>query len=143
MFRLSGKATIPCNASDVSAFLADVGNEPKWQKDIVHVQLTSGTAGKPGAKYERVQLVGGRNIKTENELVEHTVGQRVVFKGAGKVIQYTLEYAVAEAGSSSDVEMKFEGEMVGFAAMFEGIAADELRAAIPANFERLRNVLAT
>lgn len=141
MFRLSGKATINGKPADVSAFLADVANEPKWQQEIIHVQLTAGVAGKPGAKHERVQVVGGRNIKTVNELTEHVPGARVVFKAAGKVIEYTLEYVVRGDGPGCDVEMRFEGEMLGFAGMFEGIAADELRGAIPGNFERLAKVL--
>ncbi len=141
VFRLSGKAKVNRKPADVSAFLADVGNEPKWQKEIIHVQLIAGTAGTPGAKHERVQVVGGRNIKTVNELTEHVVGKRVVFKAAGKVIEYTLEYVVTDRGPACDVEMRFEGEMLGFAGMFEGIAADELRSAIPGNFERLAKVL--
>ena len=142
MFRLSGKATIAGKASDVSAFLADVVNEKQWQKDIVHVQLMGGTPGKPGAKYERVQVVAGRNIKTVNELTAHEVGKRVAFHAAGKVIDYTLEYTLTGSASSTIVEMRFEGEMLGFASMFEGMAADELRDAIPGNFERLTKILA-
>ncbi|HEX9816539.1 MAG TPA: SRPBCC family protein [Candidatus Thermoplasmatota archaeon] len=141
MFRLSGKAKVGRKPADVSAFLADVANEPKWQKEIIHVQLTAGIAGTPGAKHERVQVVGGRNIKTVNELTEHVPGERVVYRAAGKVIEYTLEYVVTGSGPSSDVEMKFEGEMLGFAGMFEGIAADELRGAIQGNFERLAKIL--
>jgi hypothetical protein len=143
VFRLSGKTTLAASAESVSAFLADVSNESQWQKDIVHVERLEGEAGRRGAKFERVQLVGGRNIKTVNELVEHVPGQRVAYKGAGKVIQYALEYRLHKQGQTTALEMSFEGEMLGFAAMFEGIAAEELRDAIPANFERLQKAVGT
>lgn len=143
MIRLSGKARIACKPADLSRFLADVANEPKWQKDLVHVQLVGGKPGEAGAKYERVQVVGGRNIKTVNELVEITEGKRVLFRAAGKVIHYTLEYALAGKGNETELEMKFDGEMLGFASMFEGVAAEELREAVPGNLERLTQTLAT
>lgn len=142
MFRLNGKATLPRKAEEVTSFLADVSNEAKWQKDMVHVALVGGAKGTVGAKYERVQLVGGRNIKTVNELTELVPGKRLVYKAAGKVIEYQLTYALAGKGDATDLEMTLEGEMLGFASMFEGIAADELRAAIPANLERLKKALA-
>lgn len=124
----------------MSEFLADVANEPKWQKDIVHVKLVEGQAGRKGAKYERVQVVAGRNIKTINELVEASPS-RVAFQAAGKVIEYGLEYALAEKGSSTEVSMKMEGEMLGFASMFEGVAADELGARVPDDMVALKAVL--
>lgn len=141
MFRLAGKVSIPRAAKDVSAFLADPANEPKWQKDIVHVALVEGKAGAPGAKHERVQVVGGRNIKTVNELVETSPGKKIVFKAEGKVIEYRLEYGLAGKGDATDVEMKIEGEMLGFAAMFEGMASEALAKEIPANLERLKSTL--
>ena len=141
MFRLSGKTTILGAPEAASSFLADVGNEPKWQNDIVHLQLLEGQAGKVGSRYERVQVVAGKNIKTVNELVEHEPGKRVVFRAVGKVIEYKVEFVLAGRGTSTDVEMKLEGEMLGFASMFEGMASDELRDAIPGNFERLKTVL--
>lgn len=141
MIRLSGKGSIACTPAEVAAFLADVSNEPKWQRDIVHVKLVEGTPGKAGAKWERVQVVGGRNIKTITELAEVAPGRRVAFKAAGKVIEYTLTFTVAPSGAGTDLEMKLEGEMLGFASMFEGMAADELGAAIPEDLGRLAKAL--
>jgi carbon monoxide dehydrogenase subunit G len=141
MFRLAGQASIRRKPADVSAFLADVANESKWQKDIVHVQLVGGKVGAKGAQYERVQVVGGRNIKTVNELVELDAGNRVVFQAKGKVIEYRLEHALTGKGEVTELKMSLEGEMLGFASMFEGIAADELKAAIPKDMERLKAAL--
>ena len=125
---------------EVSGFLADVANDPKWQKDIVHVKLIEGAPGKKGAKYERVQVVAGRNIKTVNELVEVSPS-RVAFRAAGKVIEYLLEYALSGKASMTDVTMKMEGEMLGFASMFEGMAAEELGKAVPEDMKRLAGIL--
>ncbi|MBI2078461.1 MAG: SRPBCC family protein [Euryarchaeota archaeon] len=141
MIRLSGKAAIPRKPTEVSSFLADVANEPNWQKDIVHVALVEGKAGTKGARYERVQVVAGRNIKTVNELVDLVPGRRVVFKAAGKVIEYRLEYELSGT-SKTELEMRMEGEMLGFASMFEGMAAEELGAAVPEDLRRLAKVLA-
>lgn len=137
VFRLNGKVTIPRPAKDVLAFLANVENEKKWQKDIVHIELVGGKAASKGAQYERVQLVGGRNIKTVNEITDMAPGQ-LTFQGKGKVIEYKLVYKLGSSGASTNVEMELEGEMLGFASMFEGIAADELRNQIPENLERLK-----
>jgi hypothetical protein len=138
MIRLQGKVVLAAAADAVCRFLADVANEPSWQNGIVHVQLVEGKAGQVGAKYERVQVVGGRNIKTVNELVEMSLGKRVVFQAKGKVIEYRLEHSLSAKGKSVELETKLEGEMLGFASMFEGMAADELKEALPGDLERLR-----
>ena len=141
MIRLQAKITISRPAKDVSAFLADASNETQWQKDIVHLQLLEGTAGASGAKYERVQVVGGRNIKTVNEVVDAAPGKHVAFKASGKVIEYRLDYLLKPLTAGTEVELRLEGEMLGFASMFEGLAAEALEKNLPANLRRLKAAL--
>lgn len=141
MMRLQGKVTIARSPKDVSAFLADAKNETKWQKDIVHLELLEGKAGMAGAQYERVQVIGGRNIKTVNEVVDAVPGKHVGFHAKGKVIEYRLDYLLKASPPGTEVELRLEGEMLGFAAMFEGIASEALAKDVPKNLERLRAVL--
>lgn len=141
MIRLQGKISIQRPPKDVSAFLADAANERRWQKDVVHLELLEGQAGASGAKYERVQVVGGRNIKTVNEVVDAAPGKHVAFKATGKAIEYRLDYLLKPVPSGTEVELRLEGEMLGFAAMFEGMASEALAKEVPANLERLKATL--
>jgi polyketide cyclase/dehydrase/lipid transport protein len=141
MFRLQGRISVSRAPKEVSSFLADAANERKWQKDIVHLELLEGRPGSPGAKYERVQVVGGRNIKTVNEVVDAAPGKHVAFKAAGKVIEYRLDYLLKPVGAGTEVELRLEGEMLGFAAMFEGLASEALEKDVPTNLQRLKSTL--
>jgi len=141
MFRLQGRIPVERPPADVSAFLSNVANEKSWQGDIVHVELLEGEPGTSGAKWERVQVVSGRNIKTTTQLVDVTPGKHVAYQAKGKAIEYRVDYMLKPETRGTEVEMRFEGEMLGFAAMFESMAAEALEKSLPESLTRLKRAL--
>lgn len=141
MFSVQATTTIARPAKEVSAFLADPTNEKTWQRDIIHVERVGGSAGVVGATHERVQLVGGRNIKATMELVRHDPGAAVAFQGKGKVIELKVAHTLKPAGKGTALEMKIEGEMLGFASMFESMAAEELQKIVDEAMPKLKAAL--
>lgn len=142
MFRVQGQTTIARSASDVGAFLSDPENERAWQPGIVHLQLLSGRPREVGSRYERVQELMGRKIKTSTELAEFQAGTRVAFKHAGKVIEFRTQYSLAPDGNASTrLEAVLEGEMLGFASMFESVVSEEIEKFLPSALAKLRAAL--
>lgn len=141
MIRVKSRVTIRRPPGPVSEFLVDATNDAKWQKGIVHLQLVSGTPHAVGATYERVQQAMGRNIKTAMRLEEYVPGVRVRFKNSGKIILIEGTYAFTPSPEGTGLEMSLEGEMVGFASMFESVVSEQLEKDLPENLARLKSLL--
>lgn len=142
MIRIHAEAEVARPPTDVSRFLADVANDAKWQKDIVHLALLEGKPGAVGATYERVQVTMGKNVKTTTKVAEHDAGKRVVLQADGKVIQYEVVYELAPSGRGTKVTVRLEGEMKGFASMFEGAAQEQLERDLPAGLAKVGAAMA-
>ena len=141
MIRLKSSTMIQRPAKDVTAYVADVENDKAWATGVVHAARTEGKAGQVGAKYERVLEAMGRNIKMVVEVAAHEPGKQVELKGTGKVLEAKIVYRCAPSGSATKLDVEFEGEMLGFASMFEGVVAEHLEAQLPKDLETLRSKL--
>ncbi len=140
-FKIDGTVEIRRPLRDVGDFLAAPENDAKWQKGVVHLVRTGGDTGTVGATYERVQETMGRKIKSVQELVEHQPGRRIVFTTKGKMVELRSVYALADSTGGTRAQWTVEGELLGFAAMFEGVVAEELGRDVPKNLERLKSAL--
>lgn len=142
MFRVQGKIDVDRPAPVVAAFLAAHENDAEWQKGVVGVRLVSGQAAAVGAKFERTQRIMGRELKSTSELVEVQDGRRVAYRTTAKILEYRTEYDLAPLGPDRTmVQMRIEGELMGFAAMFEGMAGEQLEKDVPEGLTKLKSVL--
>jgi carbon monoxide dehydrogenase subunit G len=140
MIRARAEVDVLRPAAEVASFLADPVNDARWQKGILKVDLVEGTRGAVGATYDRVQEAMGRPVKTVHELTANSP-DRVSFHSKGKVIDLRLTYALTVNGGGTRVAAEVEGEMLGFAAMFEGMVNEALQKDLARNLERLRETL--
>lgn len=143
MFRHTAQTTVNKSPAEVTAFLANASNEKAWQNGIVHLELVSGEPGTAGAKWDRVQELGGRKIKTTHTLAEVKEGQRVAYESEGKIVKLRFSYDVKPGDGGASVEGQIEGELLGFAAMFESMASEALQEHWPTALNRLGDHLAS
>lgn len=69
---------LECEPETVSDFLADLGNDPTWRREVMSTQLVSGSPRQPGASYREALTWEGLKAEASLALTEYTAGSRLV-----------------------------------------------------------------
>jgi carbon monoxide dehydrogenase subunit G len=90
----------------VFAFLADLGNWPRWQGDMQTTTLVEGQAGQSGAVYQYVSKAMGQTFDSTVRLVQVDAPREVAFEGewAG-MIRPSGRYLVEPAAGGTRVTL--------------------------------------
>lgn len=83
--------TINRPVADVFAFLVDVENEPKWQKDLTEAKVTSPGPIGIGSTGEDLRTSGRRQIVTKWEVTQFEPNTMLAFK-VTKPVPFTASY---------------------------------------------------
>ena len=100
--------------SEVFAFLADLGNWPRWQSDMQTATLVEGQPGTIGARYRYVSKAMGQTIDSTVRLLRVDAGREVAFEGewAG-MIRPTGRYLVEPTQGGARVTLNPHPEVRG------------------------------
>jgi uncharacterized membrane protein len=128
-------------AHEVFAFLADMGNDPRWREEVIAATCVSGEPGAEGAVYRERLVVGGRTIEVTAELVEVSPWERIVYQVREPVHArggYTL--APTNSGTRVTFEVRFPASSI-LAEIRNRVIAAAIGGRAEANLRRLRSVL--
>ena len=131
---VSASVSVNRPAEEVSAFLADLANQPQWHPLVVSAQLSEGTAGAAGAVYDQRMALRGHEVSARAE-VTAVEPRRVTFKLRGLPLPLSGEYAVVEQGAASEVTVTMD------AGMMTRAVGSVLRPALEEGVEKLKKVL--
>lgn len=83
MIEVTASVPIDRPAEDVFAFLADMANNPRWQKGMRSCRWTSEPPLRVGSTYEQTASFLGRTIESSFEVVEFEPGERIRIRTTG------------------------------------------------------------
>ena len=87
----------------VSDFLADLCNDGKWRKEVLHTDLVSGRRGGAGAKYRETLTWEGLHAPASLTVAEMLRGSRLVVVAEDPGYKAVYEYDFTEsAGGTED-----------------------------------------
>jgi Polyketide cyclase / dehydrase and lipid transport len=89
--RRAPDVVIDCHIDDVFAFLSDLTNAPRWAAGVVAVDQVAGDGPGPGALYDVVRRVRGRQRRTAVVCIRWEPPQRVAWRRDEDEVRYELE----------------------------------------------------
>jgi len=133
--------TIARPLTRVQSFVSDIQNEEKYWNGVKSVRLLSGTAGQPGAKYERVFTAMGREQRTTIDVVESQPERVVVQSAPGPVsVRGTMTFAEVPEGTKVDVHLDAKTKGL-FATLMKRKIRQNIENDTSASLLRLKQVL--
>lgn len=128
-------------------YLADMSNNPAWQKGQQRCQWTSEPPLGLGSTYDQEATFLGRTITSSFEVVEFEPGRRIRIKTTGGTmpIDVTREVSPARGGKGSVVSAVVRGEPGGVFGAMANIAAPLMRImvrnTVRSDYRRLKAIL--
>ncbi len=97
----------------VSAFLADLRNDPSWRQEVTGATLVSGAPGDEGSHY--VEQVAWEGVHAEASLAVTEVisGSRLVVVARDPGYQSEFEYTFAPSEAGTDLKLVMSIETLG------------------------------
>lgn len=133
--------------SEVFAYLADMANNPVWQRGQQWCAWTSDPPLDVGSTYDQVASFLGRTITSSFEVVEFEPGRRIRVKTIGGTMPIDVTRTVTPAvnGSGSLVSAIVRGEPAGALGVMTNIAAPLMRIlvrnSVRGDYQRLKEIL--
>ncbi|MEM9651908.1 MAG: SRPBCC family protein [Actinomycetota bacterium] len=133
--------------AEVFAYLADMANNPVWQRGQQWCEWTSEPPLDVGSTYDQVASFLGRTITSSFEVVEFEPGSRIRIKTTGGTMPIDVTREVAPAGddTSSLVSAVVRGEPAGLLGVLTNIAAPLMRMmvrnSVRGDYQRLKEIL--
>jgi uncharacterized protein YndB with AHSA1/START domain len=138
--RFTNTITIRRPGEVVFDYLADLENLPRWNYAIEQTRkLTPGPVA-VGSRYHQVRTVPARR-EEDLEVVELEPGRRLTVRGTLNTLPARLTYVLEPDGDTTvltnDVELTASGRL----ALVAPLASRQIRAAVAANLDELRQIL--
>jgi carbon monoxide dehydrogenase subunit G len=133
--------------AEVFSYLADMANNPVWQRGQQWCAWTSEPPLDVGSTYDQVASFLGKTITSSFEVVEFEPGRRIRIKSTGGTmpIDVTREVAPAASGTGSTVSAIVRGEPAGVLGVMTNIAAPLMRImvrnSVRSDYGRLKEIL--
>ena len=126
---------------DVFEFIADVGNNPQWQRGMREAHFTSGPPLRVGSTYAQVATFLGRRLESRFEIVEYEPGHLV--KGSTTISPFPITFTrVVEAeGSGARVTAIVEGRPNGMFALASPLVRRIVAASVARDYDNLKLLL--
>jgi Polyketide cyclase / dehydrase and lipid transport len=134
------EVTIRRPTGEVSAFIADGLNGPKWRPGVLDIAHVSGTG--VGATYTQgVKGPGGRRVDADYRVTEYEPGRRLAFEAIAGPVRPTGTYLLEETPDGSRLTFSLHAELGGIKKLLMGGAVQKTMDAEVAATERLKGLL--
>ena len=126
---------------DVFEFIADVGNNPQWQRGMKEAHFTSGPPLRVGSTYAQVATFLGRRIESRFEIVEYEPGRLI--KGSTTVSPFPITFTrfVEPDGEFSHVTAIVEGRPDGVFGLVSPIVRRMVGASVARDYANLKRLM--
>ncbi len=125
----------------VFAYIADVANNPLWQRGMREAHFTSGPPLRVGSTYAQVATFVGRRIESRFAIVEYEPGRLV--KGSTTVSPFPITFTriVDPEGGGSRVTAIVEGRPDGLFALASPLVRRMVKASVARDYDNLKRLL--
>jgi len=124
---------------DVSAFLADGTNGPRWRSGVIDVAHQAGE-GKGAVYTQGVKGPFGRRVPADYELTAYEPESRIAFRAIAGPVRPEGSYELEPAGGATRVTFSLRWTPTGFARLMAPMVAKTMRCEV-AQLARLRELL--
>jgi uncharacterized protein YndB with AHSA1/START domain len=142
MRRVEAGITIAAPPEEVFAFVADLGNLPRWQSGIVSAKRTSPDPVGVGSTARVVRDMAGQSLTVDLTITDFEPGRRLALasQASGVSVTATLEMEPNDDATvvRSGIEIK-AGSV--FMAPLEGVIANAAGGELASGLERLRDAV--
>jgi len=138
--RFTNTITIRRPPDEVFAYLADLENLPRWNYAIAQTRkLTPGPVG-VGSRYHQIRTVPAHR-EEDLEVVELEPGHRLTVRGTLNTLPARLSYTLDPVGDTTVLTNEVVLAASGRFALVAPLASRQVRAAVAANLDELREIL--
>lgn len=144
MIEVTASVDIDRPPGEVFAYLADMSNNPVWQRGMESCTWTSEPPLRLGSTYDQKASFLGRTIESSFEVVEFEDGHSIRIKTTSGSMPIDVTRTV-EAGPSggSTVSAVVRGDSSGLFRMAAPVMRAMVRKSVRADYARLKGVLET
>jgi hypothetical protein len=129
-------------ANEAFAFVADVENNPRWQRGMRVCRWTSPPPHGIGATYDQTARFLGRDIASSFRVVEHLPGRRIKLVSTAGPFPIVETRSVQPLGEGrAHVSAIVEGDASGFFRLAAPILRRLVARSVRADYARLRRLL--
>ena len=142
MIRIDVEEAIDRPAADVFAYLADMQNNPRWQKGMQSCRWTSDPPLRLGSTYDQVARFLGKEIVSSFEVVEFEPGERIRIRTTSGTmpIDVTREVTPVDGGRST-VRATVTGDPTGVFRLAAPLMRWVVRRSVTRDYRRLKEIL--
>lgn len=142
MIEVTAAIHIERDPADVFAYLADMANNPKWQKGMKACVWTSEPPLRLGSTYDQQASFLGRAIISSFEVVEFVDGERIRIKTTGGTMPIDVTRTVAPAAAGgADVGAVVRGESAGVFKLAGPLMKAMVGASVRRDYRALKKLL--
>lgn len=141
MIRVTAAVDIARPQQDVFAFLADIGNAPRWQRGVVSSHKVSDGPMRVGTKFTETMQVMGMKFDATCEVTVFEPPQRLTMVADGKLVHYEGGFTFEPAAVGTRLSVNGQVALKGFWRLLAPLMGGEIRKESQAELEDIRKVL--
>ena len=142
MIEITATTTISRSADEVFTYLADMGNNPEWQKGMQSCEWTSDGSIDVGSTYDQVAGFLGKEIRTSFEVTEFEPGTKIRIKSTSGPLPLDITRSVhALDESTCEVRAVIRGDSSGLFKVATPIMKRMVNRNVQADYRRLKSLL--
>ena len=142
MIEVKATAEVPRLAGELFTFVADMSNNPRWQRGQVRCEWTTPPPIGVGSRYEQHARFLGRDIVSIFEVVEFAPGHRIRIRTVEGPMPMDITREVEPAGHHrSRVVATIRGGPTGLLRLLDPLTEKMVRRSVRDDYERLTDLL--
>ncbi len=141
MIEVRAEVDVDRQASDAFAFIADMSNNPRWQKGMKSCEWTSEPPLKLGSTYDQEAGFLGRTIRSSFEVIEFEPSRRIRIKTTGGSMPIDVTREVEARGDGCTVSAVVRGDSSGLFRIASPIMKQLVGFSVRSDYRRLKKLL--
>lgn len=142
MITIDDGITIRHPLGEVFSFVADVGNLPQWQSEVVTSEVVTEGPARVGTQFTEVVKLGSKQLQTVCEITEFVPNRHIGFTAASPSIAYRGLFSLQQNGAhGTDVKVTATVELKGWYRFLAPLFAGEVRKGARQELEALKRIL--
>jgi uncharacterized protein YndB with AHSA1/START domain len=126
--QVTTRVITPRSPEEVYTYLVDFDNQAEWRYDVIASELTSGEAGRTGARHRQRVKQGRKEVVSDVELTEAEPHTRVAFRTVdGGPVTVSGAWRVEPQDEQTRIDAEVALEPHGFMKLFEPMMGPALR----------------
>ncbi len=126
--------------AEVFAFVADLGNWPRWQPDAEDGSLPKGPA-EVGTSFRQAFRTSGGRVELLCNVIGYEEGRRLSFSYTRQDASFLIDYLFEPEDRGTRLIAAGHGQLTGFYKLFEPLVEREMNARINSSLATLKDLL--